>query len=60
VVRNLAELDWNRYRARYETLGRLDLILDDTQGDTTAEGIHLGATTASWPFLTRPTPPPGR
>ena len=43
MVRNLAELDWNRYRARYETLGRLDLILDDTQGGTTREGIHLGA-----------------
>ncbi len=43
-----------------EFVDRLDLILDDTQGGTTAEGIHLGATTRVVPLPTRPTPPPDR
>lgn len=53
----LAELDWARSRVTYGNIGRLDLIsgrawvtfrdalaanLDDTQGGTTREGIHLG------------------
>ena len=43
-----------------EYVDRLDLILDDTQGGTTAEGIHLGSTTRVVPLPTRPTPPPDR